>query len=78
MIINKNNYDLLDLICYTEGVDVSNSLIFIDPKEEYIYYKNNKNIYSDEEYVNALSNIDKIDLTISRDEKFKENDDKKD
>ena len=76
MIINKNNYDLLDLICYTEGVDVSNSLIFKDPKEEYIYYKNNKNIYSDEEYVNALSNIDKIDLTISRDEKFKENDDK--
>ena len=78
MIINKNNYDLSDLICYTEGVDVSNSLIFKDPKEEYIYYKNNKNIYSDEEYVNALSNIDKIDLTISRDEKFKENDDKKD
>ena len=60
------------------GVDVSNSLIFKDPKEEYIYYKNNKNIYSDEEYVNALSNIDKIDLTISRDEKFKENDNKKD
>ena len=54
------------------------SLIFKDPKEEYIYYKNNKNIYSDEEYVNALSNIDKIDLTISRDEKFKENDNKKD
>ena len=78
MIINKNNYDLLDLICYTEGVDVSNSLIFKDPKEEYIYYKNNKNIYSDEEYVNALSNIDKIDLTISRDEKFKENENKKD
>lgn len=72
MIINKNNYDLLDLICYSESADIDNSLIFNNEKEEFKYYKENKDIYSDELYVKTLENVEKIDLSISRDQKFKD------
>lgn len=72
MIINKNNYDLMDLIMFTESIEINNSLIFKNEKEEYIYIKEHKDVYmEDDDLLSKLEKIDKIDLSVSRSENIK-------
>ncbi len=72
MIINKNNYDLMDLITFTESVEIDNSLIFKNEKEEYVYIKEHQDVYYEEDdQLEKLKKIDKIDLSVSRSENIK-------
>ena len=72
MLINKNNYDLMDLITFTESVEIDNSLIFKNEKEEYVYIKEHQDVYYEEDdQLEKLKKIDKIDLSVSRSENIK-------